>query len=196
MDKEIKDKIVFVGIENIKPYEGSHNTDSVIDMIVESIKNFGIQQPIILDSNNVIVAGNAIYKAASILDIKEIPCIVLDNLTEDEIAQYRIADNKTSEFARWNERKLRQELSYLSSPTELQFCFDEDIKRMIGLDEAFIPRVKEKELTQEQAEQIETKKDLAFKEQLKVVDKELEAKPREYLEYFCSKCGRKVIIKL
>ena len=72
MKKENK-KIEIIPTDKISVYEGSHNTDNVINLIVESIKKFGIQQPLILDKNNVIVAGNAIYKAALQCNIKELP---------------------------------------------------------------------------------------------------------------------------
>lgn len=197
--KELKDNVVEISVSEIKPYEGSHNTDAVIEMLRESIKQFGIQQPIILDSNNVIVAGNGVYRAAVLEGYEKLPCVVLDNLTEDEITEYRIADNKTSEFARWNEKKLRKELSYLQSPDSLQFCFDENIKAMLGMDNPIIPKT-EKKVSEQSSKQTvvlnEEQKAQQFKEQLKQVDKELEAKPREYIEYTCSKCGKKVTIKV
>lgn len=198
MEKALNDKVVFISAKDIKPYGGSHNTDAVVEMLRESITQFGIQQPLILDSRNNVVAGNALYKAAVLNGIETLPCIVLDNLTDDEIAQYRIADNKTSEFARWNEKKLRKELSYLQSPDELQFCFDENIKNMLGLNEPLKihpsqPNKEEHEKPKEVSRQeVETK----FKEELKRVDKELEAKPREYFEYVCSKCHKTVTIKV
>lgn len=196
--KGYNDNVVEISVSEIKPYEGSHNTDAVIDMLRESIKQFGIQQPIVLDGNNVIVAGNGVYKAAVLEGYDKLPCMVLTNLTEDEIAEYRIADNKTSEFARWNEKKLRKELSYLQSPDNLQFCFDENIKAMLGIDNPTIPKVEKKAVEQKTQQSIalnEEQKAKQFKEQLKQVDKELEAKPREYIEYVCSNCGKKVVIK-
>lgn len=196
--KEFNEKVVEIAVSEIKPYEGSHNTDAVIDMLRESIKQFGIQQPIVLDGNNVIVAGNGVYKAAVLEGYKTLPCMILSNLTDDEIAEYRIADNKTSEFARWNEKKLRKELSYLQSPDSLQFCFDENIRAMLGIDQPIIPRVEKKNVEQpskQSAALNEEQKAQQFKEQLKQADKELEAKPREYIEYVCSKCGKKVVIK-
>lgn len=196
--KEFNDKVVDISASEIKPYEGSHNTDAVIDMLRESIKQFGIQQPIVLDSNNVIVAGNGVYRAAVLEGYTTLPCMVLTNLTEDEIAEYRIADNKTSEFARWNEKKLKKELSYLQSPDSLQFCFDENIKAMLGVSNSIIPKIdaiKPEQSTKKDVLLNEEQKAKQFKEQLKQIDKELEVKPREYIEYVCSKCGKTVVIK-
>lgn len=195
--KEVQDKVVEISVSEITPYEGSHNTDAVIGMLRESIKQFGIQQPIILDENKVIVAGNGVFKAAIQEGYEKLPCVILSNLTKDEIAEYRIADNKTSEFARWNEKKLKKELSYLQSPDSLQFCFDESINSMLGIN-PIVPKVEIKPTVQNnKATPVlnEVQKQQAFKEQLKQVDKELEAKPREYIEYICSNCHKKVVIK-
>lgn len=195
--KELQDKVVEISVSEITPYEGSHNTDAVIGMLRESIKQFGIQQPIILDENKVIVAGNGVFKAAIQEGYEKLPCVILSNLTKDEIAEYRIADNKTSEFARWNEKKLKKELSYLQSPDSLQFCFDESINSMLGIN-PIVPKVEIKPTVQNNKSTPvlnEVQKQQAFKEQLKQVDKELEAKPREYIEYICSNCHKKVVIK-
>jgi hypothetical protein len=196
--KDIHDKVVEISVSEITPYEGSHNTDSVIGMLRESVRQFGIQQPIILDENKVIVAGNGVYKAAVQEGYEKLPCVILSNLTKDEIAEYRIADNKTSEFARWNEKKLKKELSYLQEPSSLQFCFDENIKAMLGMDNPIIPKFEKKEEQAKPKETVvlnEVQKQQQFKEQLKQIDKELEAKPREYIEYVCSNCHKKVVIK-
>ena len=196
--KDMHDKVVEISVSEITPYEGSHNTDAVIGMLRESVRQFGIQQPIILDENKVIVAGNGVYKAAVQEGYEKIPCVILSNLTKDEIAEYRIADNKTSEFARWNEKKLKKELSYLQEPSSLQFCFDENIKVMLGMDNTIIPKFEKKEEHAKPKETVvlnEVQKQQQFKEQLKQIDKELEAKPREYIEYECSNCHKKVVIK-
>lgn len=189
---KINDEIIELSIDEITPHEGSHNTDAVVSMLQESINQYGITQPISVDKNYVIVTGNALYKAAKLNGLKTLPCVVLDYLTDDEIAQYRIADNKTSEFARWNEGKLKKELSYLTSPTSLQFCFDESINNMLG----FTPPVaiqkqpkKEEVVSREEKERI-------FKVSLNEIEKSMEVKPRQYMTYVCSKCKKEVTIKL
>lgn len=194
--KELNNDIIEVKVSEITPYNGSHNTDAAIDMLRESLRQFGFQQPIILDNNKTIVAGNGVYKAALLEGFEYVPCIILDNLTEEEIAEYRIADNKTSEFARWNEKKLQKELSYLQSPTKLQFCFDENLSAMF-CDDSYIPKPQKINNSQPVKETLlnEEQKAEKFKEQLKAVDKNLEAKTKEYIEYECSNCHKKVVIK-
>lgn len=185
MEIEVNNKIEKRKIDELKKYVGSHNSDLAVEMLKESIEKYGFQQPIIIDKNNEIVAGNAIYEAAKSLGIKEIPVISLEYLSEDEIAQYRIADNKTSEFAKWNEDKLKKEISYLDSVDELQFCFDENLSKMLN-ENVVIP-------TRTVAQQ--TSDDNKFKESLKRVDEDLHQKPVDYIQFVCSNCGRTVTIK-
>lgn len=191
---KLNDKIVELSIDEITLCEGSHNIDSVVGMIKESLLEFGVQQPIVVDRNKNIVAGNAIYRAAKDLGFTSIPCVIVDNLTEDEIAQYRIADNKTSEFAKWNEQKLKKELSYMQDSSRIQFCFDENLSAMfVGCPTA---DVKVKKDNDEQNHELKQKKDAAFRETLNNIEHTMEAKTKQYIEYTCSDCGKKVTIKL
>lgn len=200
-DIKINDKIIELPIDDVKAYQGSHKTDGVVGIIKQSLEEFGFQQPIIIDKNNVVVAGNALYKAAKELGKEKIPCLRTDYLTDEQIQQYRIADNKTSEFARWNEKKLRKELSYLGSPQSLQYCFDENILSMLGMDQK--PKAQARPtaivVPQEGGKKpkilTEAEKDARFKEEMHSVDQSLQAKPSEYYEYYCSKCGKLVKIK-
>ena len=104
-------KIVNKNISDIKPYENNPriNVDSV-DKVVNSIKEFGFRVPIIIDKNNVIVAGHTRLLAAEKLGITELPCIVADDLTEQQINAFRLVDNKTNEFSDWDYEKLKEEL--------------------------------------------------------------------------------------
>lgn len=205
-DIKYNDKVIIKKIDDIKPYEGSHNTDEAVDMIAESIKRFGVQLPIMVDKNGVIAAGNAIYKAAIKVGLTELPCVVLKDLSDEEIKKYRIADNKTGEFALWNEQKLKKELSYLPNVNDLQFCFDENLVSMLGMasevpqnviktSDFLNPKVEEKhQPTQKEIEKAQ-KAEEQFKKDLNGEAEAMQAKNRNYLEITCSKCGRKIIIK-
>lgn len=95
----------------IKPYENNpRNNDDAVDPVMESIKQFGFKVPIIIDKNNVVVAGHTRLKAALKLELDEVPCIVADDLTEEQINAFRLADNKVSEFATWDIELLNIEL--------------------------------------------------------------------------------------
>lgn len=92
--------IIVKKIEEITPYDKNpRKNDNAVEYVKQSIEQFGFKVPIVLDKNNVIVAGHTRYKASVELGIKEVPCIVADDLTEDQIKAYRLADNKVAEKA-------------------------------------------------------------------------------------------------
>lgn len=202
-DIKINDKVIELPIDSVVPHDGSHKTDEAsVEALMQSIKDFGITQPISVDKNNVIVTGNGVYKAAKALGMETVPCIRVDYLTDEQIQQYRIADDKTSEFATWNEKKLRKELSYLGDPNSIQFAFDESIAGMLGLNaKPKTPKpaaaVPSKEETNHSTKKVvtEAQKDQKFKEELKGVEENIQVKPSEYYEYHCSKCGKLVKVK-
>lgn len=107
--------ILNIKIDELKEYENNpRNNDKAVEAVAESIKQFGFKVPIIIDSNNVIVAGHTRLKAAKKLELMEVPCLIADDLTEEQIKAYRLADNKVSEFSEWDFSKLELELFELS----------------------------------------------------------------------------------
>lgn len=108
-------KVQNVSINLIKPYENNpRDNDDAVGGVAESIKSFGWQQPIVVDKNNVIIVGHTRYKAAQKLNLKEVPIVVADKLSDDQVKAYRLADNKTGENAIWDNKKLIKELDGLS----------------------------------------------------------------------------------
>lgn len=100
-----------VKLSEIRPYEKNpRRNDSAVDAVAASIKEFGWQQPIVVDKDGVIIAGHTRYKAAKKLKCKEVPVVYADNLTEEQVKAYRLADNKTSELAEWDAGLLAEEL--------------------------------------------------------------------------------------
>lgn len=111
MDMGKKMNIVMRKVGDLIPYE--HNprrNDAAVDPVAESIKEFGFRIPIIIDSDNVVVTGHTRLKAAYKLGIEEVPCLVADDLTEDQIKAFRIVDNKVAELSTWNLDRLAEEL--------------------------------------------------------------------------------------
>ena len=107
-------KIVNVKLENLIPYENNpRNNDNAVEPVAKSIKEFGFKVPIVIDKNNVIVTGHTRYKASQLLGLEEVPCIVADDLTDEQIKAFRLADNKVGELATWNFDKLNLELEGL-----------------------------------------------------------------------------------
>ena len=106
--------IAIRALDEIKPYEKNpRNNKDAVKYVANSIKEFGFKVPIVIDSEGVIVAGHTRYKAAKKLKLDEVPCIVADDLTEDQIRAFRIADNKVSEIAEWDFELLEGEMEML-----------------------------------------------------------------------------------
>lgn len=104
-------KIEYKNIDDVIPYENNpRKNDEAVDYVANSIKEFGFKVPIIVDKENVIVTGHTRLKAAQKLGLKEVPVIYADDLTEEQIKAFRIADNKVAEFSTWDLDKLDLEL--------------------------------------------------------------------------------------
>ena len=117
-------RIVQMDIEKIKPYENNPRfNDKAVDAVAASIENFGFKVPIVVDKYNVIVTGHTRLKAAQKLGLAQVPVIVADDLSEEKIRAFRLADNKVSEIAEWNFNLLEQELAGLDIDMS-QFNFD------------------------------------------------------------------------
>lgn len=116
-------------IEEIKPYgRNPRINDRAVDAVAESIFSFGFKQPIVIDKNNVIVAGHTRYLASKKLGLEEVPVIVADDLSKDQVKAYRLADNRVSDLAEWDESKLLQELKDIESFDMSLFGFEETIE--------------------------------------------------------------------
>lgn len=104
-----------MGVDELIPYENNPRiNDEAVEYVANSIKEFGFKNPIIIDKNNVIVAGHTRLKAAKKLGIEKVPTITADDLTDDQIKAFRIADNKVAEFSKWDYIKLGEELGGLA----------------------------------------------------------------------------------
>ena len=117
--------IIEIKIGDIIPYEKNpRKNDEAVKYVAESIKQFGFKVPIVIDKNNVIVAGHTRYKASKKLGLKEVPCIVADDLTEEQIKAYRLADNKVAELAEWDFDLLGEELDGILDIDMCDFGFE------------------------------------------------------------------------
>lgn len=104
-------QIVNMPIDRLVEYENNprHNEEAV-EPVARSIESFGFKVPIVVDSNNVIIAGHTRLKAAKFLGLDEVPCIIADDLDEDQVKAFRLADNKVGELATWDYSLLEIEL--------------------------------------------------------------------------------------
>ena len=107
-------KIEYMNIDKLIPYINNPRlNDGAVDKVASSIKNFGFKNPIIIDKDNEIIAGHTRLKAARKLGLDEVPTIKVEDLTDNQIKAFRIADNKTSELAEWDMELLGIELEGL-----------------------------------------------------------------------------------
>lgn len=101
-------------LEELKPYaNNARNNEKAVDVVAKSIKEFGFKNPILIDNNFEIIAGHTRLLAAKKLGMNEVLTIKVDDLTPEQVKAFRIADNKTAEYADWNLELLAQELEDL-----------------------------------------------------------------------------------
>ena len=114
-------------LDEIKPYENNprHN-DNAVDAVAASIREFGFKVPLVVDSDGVIVAGHTRYKAAKKLGLQTVPCLVADDLTQEQVNAFRLADNKVGELATWDLDTLKVELDNIGEIDMSEFGFNLD----------------------------------------------------------------------
>lgn len=114
-------------IDKVKPYDKNpRNNDGAVEATANSIKEFGWQQPIVVDKNGVIIVGHTRLKAAISLGLNKVPVLVADKLSAEQVAAYRLADNKTSELADWDFDLLSGELDDIENIDMSEFGFGDD----------------------------------------------------------------------
>ena len=144
-----KTNIVYKETKDLIPYANNPRlNDNAVDAVAASIKEFGFKVPIVVDSENVIINGHTRLKAAHKLGLKQVPCIVADDLTPEQVKAFRLADNKTSELAEWDMDKLDIELGEIPDIDMSAFGFDieiDDIEEAPEVKEDEAPEVKDGE---------------------------------------------------
>lgn len=138
-------KIEYVPLSKLRPYENNPRLNDTAMVAVEnSIKEFGFRVPILVDGNGVIVAGHTRYKAAKHLGMKEVPVVCINDLSEEQIKAFRIADNSAGSVAEWDDDLLALELSDLDmdmSKFGLEFEQEEE-QEDSGEDDKYKPMKK------------------------------------------------------
>lgn len=172
---------VTLKLTEIRPYwRNPRKNDDAIDAVMQSIRDYGMNQPIIVDAENVIIAGHTRYKALQKLGVKEVPCVVKTDLTPQQVKAYRIADNKTSELATWEMDKLIPELREIEDIDDMSVYFpaislDELLQETAGAQQTFTNP------TQESIGRIEEKLHMTFEDRSK-------AQQSAYVEVICPHC--------
>ena len=141
-------EIIRLSPDDLIAYEGNARSHppGQVKRIGKSIEAFGFNQPILLDTNKVIIAGHARLLAARAIGMDEVPCIILGDLNDDEVRAYRLADNALAEHGSWSEKLLTAELQKIKDSSvalELTGLTGEKILEAITddpLDDAVTPR--------------------------------------------------------
>jgi site-specific DNA-methyltransferase (adenine-specific) len=162
-------QIIYKNVKDLIPYiNNPRNNDDSVGLVASSIKNFGFKVPIVIDSKNEIVAGHTRLLAAKKLNMDKVPCIIADDLDDNQVKAFRLADNKVAEFSKWDDELLWTEISQIDGLDMTEFGFEMFDAENFGLDFS-LPDGEKKPLQQitftlsdEQAEFI--------KEQLKHID--------------------------
>ena len=117
-------QIIDKKLSEIVPYENNprHN-EAAIPFVANSIQEFGFKVPIVIDKDGIIVAGHTRYKAAKELGLEAVPCIVADDLTPEQVKAFRLADNKVSEIATWDNELLEIEIEEIPNIDMSDFGF-------------------------------------------------------------------------
>ena len=134
-------QVVEKKLKDIVPYEKNpRKNDNAVDAVANSISQFGFKVPVVIDKDNVIVCGHTRYKAAKKLGLEIVPCVVADDLTDEQIKAYRLADNKVSELAEWDIDLLGEELDGIFDIDMSDFGFNlEEEEEEIEVIEDEIP---------------------------------------------------------
>lgn len=118
-----KVKVEEISLSLIKPYwRNPRDNSKAIEVVKESIERYGFNVPLVLDKNHVIITGHSRFKALLQLKYEKALCIVSD-MDEQKAKEYRIADNKTSEFAKWENDYLEQEIREIKGLGDFQIFF-------------------------------------------------------------------------
>ena len=126
-----------IPITDVVPYDKNpRNNDGAVESTANSIKEFGWQQPIVVDKNNIIIVGHTRLKAAEKLKLETVPVLVAENLSEEQVKAYRLADNKTGELADWDMALLNEELEGIAELDMDDFGFElaEDSEEVVDDD--------------------------------------------------------------
>lgn len=106
-----------ISLNDIHPYaKNPRKNDEAVSAVAASIREFGFLVPLVIDRKHEIVAGHTRYRAAKQLGMTEVPCVIADELTEDQIKAFRLADNKVGELASWDMDLLPLELADIMLP--------------------------------------------------------------------------------
>jgi hypothetical protein len=164
-------QIIYKNVKDLIPYiNNPRNNDDSVSLVASSIKNFGFKVPIVIDSKNEIVAGHTRLLAAKKLNMDKVPCIIADDLDDNQVKAFRLADNKVAEFSKWDDQLLWTEISQIDGLDMTEFGFEMFDADNFGLD--FELPDGEKNPFQQMTFKLSDEQAEFIKEQLKHIDTE------------------------
>lgn len=123
-----RSELIYKRVEELQlNTKNPRKNEHAVDTVAKSIEKYGFKAPLIIDKKNIVYCGNTRLKAARKLGLEEVPCIVVTDLTEKEIREYALLDNKTNEIADWDLEMLAEELKELSLE---EFALDWEIPEL------------------------------------------------------------------
>jgi DNA modification methylase len=132
-------KIIYLNPSEVLPYQNNPRiNEKAVDGVMASLQEFGFQQPVVVDTEHVIIVGHTRWKAALKLNLPSIPILVAENLSPDQVKAYRLADNKTAEASDWDYTKLIDEiaeLTVLDIDATLSGFSEKEIQEILGMNE-------------------------------------------------------------
>ena len=149
--KAMKQEIMYCDPLDLVPYENNPRiNDYAVKKVLESIKEFGFQNPILVDKDKVIIAGHTRREASLLAGLETVPYIIAENLTPEQVKAYRIADNKLGELATWDENMLKEELLEIQEqeiPLEVLGFTEIDLQQILVEEEEKEKKPKEEKTT-------------------------------------------------
>lgn len=135
-------ELVTMKLEDLIPYWRNPRrvTDESVNLLAESIRKYGYQQPIVVDADNVIIVGHTRYIALRRLDVTEVPVLIARTLTPEQVKQFRVIDNRVAEYTSWDFEKLMAELGAMDVSAALPYFPDVlgDVADTVGEQTRFL----------------------------------------------------------
>ena len=128
--------VVFIPVNELKPYKNNakKHPQEQIDRIAQSIRQFGFRQNLVVDEDNCVIIGHGRLLAAKQLGISQVPCVRVEDLSEEEIKALRLADNMVAE-SEWDKALLMNELGEIQDIDMSDFGFDLEMPEPMDLDD-------------------------------------------------------------
>lgn len=194
-------KVVAMAVKDLIPYANNpRNNEQAVDTVAKSIKEFGFTNPIVVDSDNVVINGHTRLLAAEKLGLEKVPVIRKEDLTPEQVKAFRLVDNKTSELSGWDFEKLDAEIAELQAMdfdmSEFEFESNHDFTAEAYSD--FFEDASSQSQTQGQAQGNSTQTEHGREQESSTepVDKaiEQEAEDAASCEVVCPHCGKSFIL--